>query len=294
MRFLVQIAGLLLITIAATTLAEANNGLPQNRPVPGGVAVIALPASNKPLAVYYNNSRVMVKQVGNKQYAIVGIPLAAKLGTQLLHLHRSGSIDHTVKFSITAKKYAEQHIHLDNQRLVNPTAEDLVRINHESALSQKAFRTWSDMEDVDTQFLKPVTGRLSSPFGLKRFFNGEPKRPHSGLDIAAPEGTPIVAPASGVVVIRGDFFYNGNTLFIDHGQGLVTMYCHMSRIDVTEGQKISRGQVLGAVGKSGRATGPHLHFSVSLNDTRVEPLAFLPTDIAGPPSLESSSSVTSP
>lgn len=279
-RIVSQLISLALLSVGFATAVKAQNDLPQNRSVPGGVAVIALPTATRPVEVYYSNTRVLTKYVGTKLYAIVGIPLGAKLGTHHLHLHRNGHIDQTVPFTVLAKKYAEQHIHLDNQRLVNPTAEDMIRINHESTLSKKAFQTWTDSDDVNTQFLTPVSGRLSSPFGLRRFFNGEAKRPHSGLDIAAPEGTPIVAPASGVVVIRGDFFYNGNTIFIDHGQGLVTMYCHMSRIDVTEGQKISRGQLLGAVGKSGRATGPHLHFSVSLNDTRVEPLAFLPADIA--------------
>ncbi|MBI3561859.1 MAG: peptidoglycan DD-metalloendopeptidase family protein [Gammaproteobacteria bacterium] len=253
-----------------------NPELPPHQPVPGGVAVIALPAlSNKP-TVYYQQHRVLVKTVKTKFYALVGLSLNTTPGRHEIQVVIPQHKNQVINFQVHDKTYASQYIKLDNKRLVNPSAADLVRIEKELAISARAFRTWTEPADVTTQFLLPVEGPLSSPFGLKRFFNGEARNPHSGLDFAVAEGTPVKAPADGVVITLGEFFYNGNTIFIDHGQGLVTMYCHLSRIDVHAGDKITQGQIIGAVGKTGRATGAHLHFSVSLNDARVEPRLFLP------------------
>jgi murein DD-endopeptidase MepM/ murein hydrolase activator NlpD len=124
-------------------------------------------------------------------------------------------------------------------------------------------------------FIMPIKGKISSPFGLKRFFNGQSRDPHSGLDIAAPEGKVVVAPADGIVSQTGDYFFNGQTVMIDHGQGIISMMCHLSKIDVVKGQTIKQGDAIGKVGHTGRATGPHLHWGISINNARVNPLLVL-------------------
>jgi murein DD-endopeptidase MepM/ murein hydrolase activator NlpD len=209
---------------------------------------------------------------------VLGIPLQAKAGKQYVHIHHNGK-KNVVSFRIQDKAYPEQHITIKNRRMVNPNSMDLKRIRKDQAAIRRALYHWTDIKNVQLDMSLPVNGRFSSAFGLKRFFNEQPRRPHSGLDIAAPTGTPVRAPASGKIIEAGNYFFNGNTVFIDHGQGLVSMYCHMDQIKSKVGQSVQEGDIIGTVGKTGRVTGAHLHWSVSLNRTMVDPKLFLRKEI---------------
>ncbi|HAO24032.1 MULTISPECIES: peptidoglycan DD-metalloendopeptidase family protein [unclassified Methylophaga] len=250
--------------------------LPQQLPVPGGVIILPLETGgNVAPEVSYEQRQVMVIKQGSQWQAVVGIPLAAKPGNHKVLVDDQGVLS-SIVFEVRNKSYPTQHVNVPDDRKVNPYAEDMVRIEAETARINKALRNWRVSDDVPFNFVWPVEGRVSGLFGRRRVFNGEERNPHSGIDIAAPTGTGIMAPADGVVTDSGDYFFNGNTVMIDHGQGLVTMFCHLDRIDVKVGQQVKQRDIIGTVGATGRVTGPHLHLGVSLNDARVEPLLFFP------------------
>jgi murein DD-endopeptidase MepM/ murein hydrolase activator NlpD len=256
--------------------------LPQQAAIPGGVVILNLaPATEPRPQVSYNDKTVMVVTQDADWVAVVGIPLSAKPGEQRLIVEQAGKTFSKL-FQIDDKAYPTQSITIKDKRKVNPTNYDMKRINAETTRIREALRHWSDVATVPMNFIWPVEGEISGLFGRRRVFNGQPRKPHSGMDIAAPAGTEIHAPADGVVRETGDYFFNGNTVFIDHGQGLVTMFCHMQRIDVTPGEPVKQGEVIGTVGATGRVTGPHLHYGVSLNDARVEPRLFYTTPVPKP------------
>lgn len=263
---------LLLLLASQSALAEGFISRLLNHPVPGGVAVVALGSeAQAPTARYQGKPVLVVREEGKRWIAIVGIPLKSQPGPHQLQV----SDGRTLGFSVGTKHYREQHIKLKNSRQVNPLAEDMTRINRELAEQTRAYQTFSPAQPSNLLFDKPVDGPLSSPFGLRRFFNGEERNPHSGLDFAVGAGTPIKSPAAGKVILIGNYFFNGNTVFVDHGQGLISMFCHMSKVDVKLGQSLPRGGIVGRVGATGRATGPHMHWNVSLNDARVDPAIFI-------------------
>lgn len=253
-----------------------SQAIQQFESVPGGVAVVPINTNNKPDA-YFKDERVMVLGKPDKWQAVIGIGLNITPGTHRLEVHDGGAIS-THNFEVGQKQYEEQRITIKNERQVNPNPVDMERIKKERTLIANAKLAWTEQDELILGFQKPVEGITSSPFGLRRFFNDQPRNPHSGLDIAAPEGTPIKAAMSGRVVNTGDYFFNGNTVFIEHGQGLITMYCHMSKISVTTDQVVETGEYIGEVGMTGRVTGPHLHWSVYLNKSAIDPLQLLEDD----------------
>ncbi|HEX7047592.1 MAG TPA: peptidoglycan DD-metalloendopeptidase family protein [Gammaproteobacteria bacterium] len=250
--------------------------LPRHQPVPGGVAVIELsPATEPRPEARFDERRVMVAKQDGRWYAVVGLSLGMEPGKYGLTATFEDEARHYMLL-VEPHEYESQYITLDNERMVNPYADDLDRIRAERVRQDKSLASFSPIADPATQFILPVDAPQSSSFGLRRFFNEQPRSPHSGIDLAAGAGTPILSPARAIVLDTGNFFFNGNTVFLDHGQGLVTMYCHMSEISVEPGDVVEQGEAIGKVGATGRVTGPHLHWGVSLNDVRVNPWLFMP------------------
>ena len=234
---------------------------------PGGVAFIDLgPVEGAPLTVEYDGRRALVMERDGRRRAVVGVPLDAAIGRATIKLSDGA----TLSFDVAEHAYAEQRLQVA-QNYVSLSDEVLARVGRERKISDAALTNWRDIDVDGVSLAAPVDGRRSSSFGLRRFFNDEPRSPHKGMDIAAPEGTPILAPRGGVVSATGSYYFNGNTVFIDHGQGFVTMYCHLSVIGVEDGQAVTAGDPIGKVGATGRVTGPHLHFGTYLNGTAVDP-----------------------
>ncbi|HEY0939454.1 MAG TPA: peptidoglycan DD-metalloendopeptidase family protein [Steroidobacter sp.] len=264
-----------LLLFASLTAGAAE--LPKESRVPGGIALVPVPGDpSNSLAptVIFNTHRVAVVRRDDQWIAVVGIPLAEKPGELKLKVSTpSGTTE--VPFRITDKSYRTQHLTIKNQRQVDPNPDDLKRISTETQRSDAALSKFTATDAPTLQLISPVEGVRSDSYGSRRVFNGQPRNPHSGMDIAAPKGTPIRAPAAGVVVEAGDFFFNGNTLYIDHGDGLVTMYCHLDSIKVKLGDRLERGDLIGTVGATGRVTGPHLHWGVALNRAMIDPALFI-------------------
>jgi murein DD-endopeptidase MepM/ murein hydrolase activator NlpD len=265
-----------LFAAALPTLAHA--GLPQSSSVPGGVAVIplnALVASGSPPQAWFGEQPILVTSDADRWYAIVGLALDTPAGSHELRV-KTGAETKVVHFAVIPKHYPEQRITLKDTSKVQLSAVDEARADREVAIIQQLKRHWRATHDTDPGFQLPVEGRLAGRFGLRRFFNGEPRSPHAGLDVAVGRGTPIKASAHGKVLAVDDYFFNGKTVFIDHGNGLITLYCHLDRIDVQAGEAVDKGQRVGLSGNTGRATGPHLHWSVVLNGAMVDPELFIP------------------
>ena len=259
------------LTILALLLASLAFAAPANSPRPGGIAVIdAGPADRPAPSATFGDKPVLVMRDGERWRAVVGVPLDTEPGQLTIQLG-----GYPLSVSIGDHAYAEQRLTVKNKSYVTPDQAQLDRIGRERKIIDGALNNFRDVPVESIDLAAPVEGRHSSSFGLRRFFNDQPRSPHKGMDIAAGSGTPIRAPRDGVVTATGDYFFNGNTVILDHGQGYVTMYCHLSDIAVEEGQAVSTGETLGTVGATGRVTGPHLHFGTYLNGTAVDPAIVL-------------------
>jgi murein DD-endopeptidase MepM/ murein hydrolase activator NlpD len=265
----------LALTNATAAIAAAPSyPLPRESTVPGGVKILRLETRGAAMpSVDVDGRRALVVQDGPDWVAIIGIPLSAPLGEESVVVH-SNAGRQQLAFSVTDKHYETQSLKVP-PRQVNPSKADLERIGRDKVEIEAAMNHWTDAQPESLRLPQPVPGVRSSSFGMRRVFNGESRNPHSGMDIAAPTGTSVQAPIAGIVVGAGNYFFNGNTVFVDHGRGLISMYCHLSRIDVEPGQKVTAGTRLGLVGMTGRVTGPHLHWGLSLNRAWVDPELFV-------------------
>jgi murein DD-endopeptidase MepM/ murein hydrolase activator NlpD len=248
--------------------------LPREHRVPGGVATLDLGASAERPKATLNEVPVMVVGSPVRWTAVAGIALATAPGPAPLLVRSGGGAELPQIFVVAPFRYAEQKLKVTPGQ-VDLSKEDLARYERERAHLADVTATFSDMSPTTLLLRQPTPGTRSSSFGLRRVFNGQSRNPHSGMDIAAAQGTPVIAPAAGRVIDTGNYFFNGNTVWLDHGSGLLTMVCHLSTITVKVGDEVSAGTVIGAVGMTGRATGPHLHWSVSLNRVMVDPALFL-------------------
>jgi murein DD-endopeptidase MepM/ murein hydrolase activator NlpD len=268
-----------LTTLGFAPRLLAQTAAPRVASVPGGVARVPLGAASEAPVARFGEHRVLVLRDGADWIALVGVPLAEKAGSTLQLVVQRGAARETVSFRVGAKTYASQRLKVPGAQ-VDLSKEDLARYQRERVHLAEVLATFSEPGPGSLGLMQPVPGTRSSSFGLRRYFNGQPRNPHNGMDIAAPIGTPVIAAAAGRVLDVGDYFFSGRTLVLDHGQGLLTLYAHLSDVDVPPGQPVTAGTPVARVGATGRVTGPHLHFSVYLNAVAVDPGLFLPPEPA--------------
>ena len=255
--------------------AGAKDPWPDDSRVPGGVVRLSLgPASARP-TLSFNDAPALVLGDMIEWTAILGIPLSTQPG-QYTVLPQADGQTREKQFTINDKKYVEQSLKV-SPKTVDLSPEDNARYEREAAHLKTVMATLSQPLPMtgNLRMQVPVPGRRSSSFGLRRIFNGQSRNPHSGMDIASPTGTPVKAPLPGKVIDVGEYFFNGGTVWLDHGGGLLSMYCHLSKMDCKVGDMVQTGEAFCKVGATGRVTGPHLHWSVMLNRAMVDPALFI-------------------
>lgn len=259
----------LLIAMSAGALA-----LPPHAPRPGGIALLEIDAPARPSASVAGR-QALVTRSGNRWMAVIGVPLNQDPAEPLpVRIEQQDGISYEVSIALEEADYRVQRLTVE-RKYVEPPADEIERILAERKIINAALNGFRDATPASFRLQSPVPGRRSTSFGSRRIFNDQPRSPHRGMDIAAVTGTPIVAPLAGRVAATGDYFFNGNTVILDHGQGFVSLYCHLSEIDVAEGDEVATGALIGKVGATGRVTGAHLHFATYLNGTAVDPALLL-------------------
>lgn len=263
MRLLIASAFLLLSPLLSAELLSLRGD-----PAPGALMIgQSIPGAS----VWLNDKPLRVSQSGHFLFGFG----RDESGERLLRIEADGR--HLERLiTLTPRQWNIQRVEGVPARTVTPPPEQLERIRAEAALVRKARQSDSDMEFFHHDFVWPASGRISGVYGSQRFYNGKPGNPHLGVDIAAPTGSPVIAPAAGVVtLVHDDMFYSGGTLVVDHGFGLSSTFIHLHKVLVKEGQEIKQGDLIAEIGASGRATGPHLDWRINWYQERLDPQWFM-------------------
>lgn len=253
----------------------------------GEVLVVTVPVKGEPKRVVghlLKREIIFFPQSDGQYVGLLGLDMQDKPGQHDLTIQVEYT-DHKERHKVTVllmkEDYKVQHLKLP-KKMVDLDSKTLIRVKRESKTLFKSFESVVPEPLWNGHFIEPVKGRVSGRFGSRRVINGQSKRPHSGEDIAAPKGTPVVAMNSGMVRLTMDHFFTGKGVILDHGLGLFSMYFHLDAVDVIQGQMVNKGHPIGKVGATGRATGPHLHWGVRLNGARIDPYSLLKVTVSGP------------
>jgi hypothetical protein len=268
--------------LGATTAAGAIQLVTPSEPVLQGEVVlisVLAPTTGSTVKGFWRGASLDFFKIDEGEYgSLVGIDLKLKPGTYPLKIQvnpeENSPLTVSTTLEVVAKDYGVQRLTLP-ENMVTLDPETLARVRKEGARFSQLWHKQSPRRHWSGRFLRPVPGKLTTPFGLSRILNGEPRNPHSGIDLRAAMGEPVKSANHGRIVLVGEFYFHGKAVVIDHGWGLYTMYFHLCQVNVSEGDFVEKKTTIGLAGSSGRATGPHLHWGVRLGGARVDPLSLL-------------------
>jgi hypothetical protein len=274
-------AALCLLPIIASAAEPAlTASVTPERVGQGDIAILSLSPTDTIASATctWNSQTLPLHPVHGRLSTFIPVPMDEPPGPKRVELEitsRDGdSFQRTASFIIEPTDFPVQRLTLPESQ-VTLSSEDLARHERERAAVAAAYAGRRQKRLWNEGFLRPVSGSVSTPFGVRRMLNDKPRNPHSGVDFRGPLGQPVAAAADGVVVLTADHFFSGKSIYIDHGMGIITMYFHLSEILVETGNTVTRETVIGRIGSTGRSTGPHLHWGVRIHDLNVNPLAFL-------------------
>ena len=267
----------LIFIIGSTALSmqiRASDNLVLN--TKGGLYIQELEDYNLASSIFLNNQRLLAIGYKDRNFLIYGIPYESQLGKNSLKIKINNDIRY-LDFNIKPKLFDTQKIRV-SPKYLDLSLADQERVSAESNHLKQARDYWYDIFP-DLRFTIPANGIITGRFGTKRFYNEKVGKPHNGLDIGAEKGTKIMAPSGGKIILTGHYYYNGKFILLDHGMGLKSIFIHLDEVLVKKGQLVSKGEIIGKIGNTGKSSGPHLHWSLMLNKTYVDPEYFLDDQI---------------